>query len=1317
MSPPLAVSPEAAFIAASAASQIVTNDHDSHSETWYDQVGIEPSGETALVSAGALLLANNFVDQLLFNIIGVARSTTLAALRPAVSEVLKTKLAQDAINQADEELKEYLGGGEVDDLVHSPTEDTSRDWDLELVWKRTRLRCMVYSSLGDLEEEDEDYFMEQEHLNAEVDEQPDTTVSPAVAIFLTSILEFMGEQVLVVAGQAAFNRLRARYEKELKDGTRLVGDVSERIVIEDLDMERVALDRTLGRLWRSWKKRIRSPTEPNFARPFPRSATHSRRGSTATEAIHVLAIPQEEAAPYSDEENGQPTPELLPSDIPLPIGDNDIAEIEVPGLVSYNDDDDRGAEMDEAPTQPPRPKSLMIFSSFAKEPQSTSGSAQQQHPTQAMRRRASSLPTSAPSPYASPVVSKLDEQSAQKEDVEGPPSKVSDGDIHEASLAPIPATQRKVNEDGVSPLDTESSDYSENKLAEETTSPISLIVSSAAAFGSAAVAGVAAMAQGNAPQTIPTPMEEEEIEEFTEEPEIMTSSRVSFGGRSSPSASESEKHRPPSMLLVRSNSLRSVRMIDVQGPRTPSIKSRNGSMDFPDLPNTRPASISREGSISTPPIAEEGMGSNNLSISALKRNAVVAPPSVPSEEYRDGRNPRDFGSTNTYFSKPVALTSAPAPTGRVAPTSAPSFSDNTKVTTMNPLAANRSFLDLDTKPDVPEKTPLQRQPSPLPTVPEKSANRNSGHGSYGRKPSIDRTQPNARGSSESPRATRAKLNDSPSSSSSNKYKPVRSSEDSNPHRAQDVARNFEELLQNDQTIQYTLTPENMRDIEAVSHPSTSYSTLTAGMLTFPQSKRSATGGGGPAGQPKSRRSEDVQHADRARSSSLKRSLSVTRSAGLNSHPPEQHAGTKSNGKLSGPIPRAPPVSMTNYHARGTGPSQARDARVPRESVSDFADFIRSTGPAGGKASPTGPVPATTIHSRSTSSSVPRNTSIDTTRPRQGSINRVRLQARDAAVSASNESSDLIDFIRRGPPSTGGNNPRIPRNVAPFRSTMDSDQLQMSGAGGGKAVDAVIPDLRQSRTSTAMTENSLPSSINSNSALLNQAKKPAQYTGNFDDEDMIPKRKQRRVRDPYAIDFSDEEEDEDFEIAPQPKPKAKKEESLIDFLNNYDPPGESGPPQPFIPAQAPQALPKKKPSTSNMFSRLRSAGSGSTSAPKNNTANPTQPRATSSQASNGRNYTPISTNIPAGASFSNSSNQSTGTRTASNPSGGRVLMKRYEPREAASAGMGRTADLASFLRDSEPPPSAMPPPPVARQEEKPSSGFSGVFGRRKKSSVY
>lgn len=383
-----------------------------------------------------------------------------------------------------------------------------------------------------------------------------------------------------------------------------------------------------------------------------------------------------------------------------------------------------------------------------------------------------------------------------------------------------------------------------------------------------------------------------------------------------------------------------------------------------------------------------------------------------------------------------------------------------------------------------------------------------------------------------------------------------------------------------------------------------------------------------------------------------------------------------------------------------------------DSTNDFADFIRSTGPPGAQVSSRGPVPHTRQGSGSVSNA--RNGSVDVERPRQpANPNRPRLQARDAAVSASNESSDLIDFIRRGPPNS--NQPRIPRHVAPFRSTMDSDQLQMSGAGGGKAVDAVIPDIRSSQASTIITEHSVQSSINSQSALLNKAKKPAQYTNNFDEDDMVPKRKQRRVRDPYAIDFSDEEDDFDFDndVAPPPAPKPKRqEESLIDFLNSYEPPAPAAPPQPFMFSNPPPTVIKKKASAPNLISRLRSSGSVHRNGSPVGQTGGSRP-ATAAQSSGPRGYTPITVNIPSGADLYGAV-----PPPVSRPSGssaGRIPMKKFEPRDATSAGMGRTSDLARFLRDSEPPPSAMASPSLPIVEER-SSGFSRVFERRKKSTV-
>ncbi|KAI1416318.1 hypothetical protein F5Y13DRAFT_130617 [Hypoxylon sp. FL1857] len=1230
MSPPLSVSPEAVYIAASAASQIVTNDHDSHSEAWYDQMGIEPSEETALVSQSALQLANNFVDQILFNIIAVAKSTSLSALRPAVSEVLKPKLAKDAINNADEELREYLGGNEVEDLSSPVNAETPGDWDLELVWKRTRLRCMVYSSLGDMEEEDEDYHMEQEHLRGESDDIMSDIVSPAVAIFLTSILEFMGEQVLVIAGQAAFNRLRLKYEKELKDGTRTPGEFFDRLVVEELDMERVALDRTLGRLWRSWKKRIRSPSEPNYSRPFSRSSTGAsaqRRGSAATDHVHLLPTArdsdpalevqeEQDAEMDSEETNQKPEPKKLdPADLPLP--DSDVE-------ATYSDEEESEDERDGIM----RPKSLIILPQSTK-PEFESLDASLRHTSV---RRVRSLPTRKrpryPSPPASTRGNLSHRTSKYEEGSTGTPG--SEATIKAVSIKETEFDNATANENSKQIRNKSRKATKQNMTEDEMLSKIDTGVAPA----------ILAAASNDAQQT---ETEEDEIDEFAEEPEILTSSRISIGGRSSPATSESGKPTP--LLHVRSNSVRSVRVIEVQSPRSPSAGSRASFMDAQD---SGLASQRR----STPPIAEE----DDTDVPVVnKRNALVIQPSVDDSQEvnialtQPPRNPSPLRSVHSQSSQ---------------------LSVPTKVSI---LGSSDQEGPQEEKPVTPLRS--NRTP-PMPTLPERSTSRPV----YGRSTSAGASSEKSiqRSSPESPKLPRQVPSESPSSTST-KFKAVRTSEDGSSRRSEDRARDFEQLIQSNETLQYTLTPENMRDIDSVSSQQN----------------------GSPKPPSRYQKSEDAKFTERSRSSSIKRSVSITKQTSLGSHPPTDLPIT---GKYSGSI-SSQPISAPPKSRSGAVP-QAREARIPRESLQDFADFIRSTGPPGDHGSQFNR--ANTSAVRSAPGHVAKSASIDSRRTNL--TNRSHLQARDAAVNPSSENSDLIDFIRRGPPNSNGNNPRIPRHVAPFRSTMDSDQMQMTGAVGGRAVDAVIPNIRNSETSTNITETSAPSSMNSQSALLSKAK-VQQYSGNnFDDDDMMPKRTRRRVRDPYAIDFSDEEDDEELDMTPKPKPK--QEESLIDFLNNYPPPPE--------PEPQPVAIPKKKSSAPNLIARLRSGGN---SISKSSGGNPkglgtNDTRSLNSRAGTSRGYTPIV--IPTGAEKFGADKFGADMRPPPTAPGGpmgpmgRVPMKKFEPRDAASNN-SRTSDLASFLRDSEPPPQTMASLPSPTETK--GSGFSRIFERRKKSSAY
>lgn len=272
LSPP-SVRPEPAYIAASAASQIVNSDLADREET-FDSGGIRSESDAAVVSPASLILLNAFLDQLLFSFLASSRSTSIAALRPAILEILKPRLGKEAIDGADEELEGYLAGGDAEELLAFHCgQDLQGEYNLNLVWRRTRLRCMVYTRLGDMEEEDEELYLEQELEENGNEGRPRLTrdlgeISPAAAIFLTSIVEFIGEHALLVAAEAVYNRFQSR--KPISDRSRPT--------VEEVDMEKIAFNTMLGRLWRSWKKRVRTST---LSSPRPMSRELQRHKSSS----------------------------------------------------------------------------------------------------------------------------------------------------------------------------------------------------------------------------------------------------------------------------------------------------------------------------------------------------------------------------------------------------------------------------------------------------------------------------------------------------------------------------------------------------------------------------------------------------------------------------------------------------------------------------------------------------------------------------------------------------------------------------------------------------------------------------------------------------------------------------------------------------------------------------------------------------------------------------------------------------------------------------------------------------------------------------
>lgn len=361
MSPPFVV-PQPQYISSSSAAQIVAADQDLDT---FDQSG--NSGGVQFTSS-SLRLLNGFLDHLLFSILLSSRSTKLLAVRPAVSEVLKPRLAKEVVSAADEELAEYTGGGDDEEVpdFHGGQEPSGQ-FELERSWKLTRLRCMVYTRLGDMEEEDEEGYLHQEGLDdtggchpAPFSSSHIGHITPAAAIFLTSILEYIGECAIVLAGEAA--QVRAMSGRSSGDGHERMESPAaaepKDLFVEDADVEKLALNATLGRLWRMWKKNVRTPTlsrtlsrESMMRRGRAPSKATSRQSSVGT----VGPIEELQPREVSPEPTLSEAAEMVdPTTIALPPSGEDGDNIEV---------DSRAKLAIAVPARSIRPRSLILSSS------------------------------------------------------------------------------------------------------------------------------------------------------------------------------------------------------------------------------------------------------------------------------------------------------------------------------------------------------------------------------------------------------------------------------------------------------------------------------------------------------------------------------------------------------------------------------------------------------------------------------------------------------------------------------------------------------------------------------------------------------------------------------------------------------------------------------------------------------------------------------------------------------------------------------------------------------------------------------------------
>jgi len=298
------VTPPPAYVAFAAASQLATDNHIAQLTQEEAEDAHHPgSGRSgALFTEQALVLINAFLDELLYSFLCNTRSMSLENLENAVEGVLKGRLAQQALDAAQAELEELLS--EEDNTAVLPTEGEEElsQSDTDLIFKRTRLRIMVYMRLGEMEDEDEERYVQRESESGTTSttnkrfSQSSRMVPWSAAIFLTSILEFIAEQCIAISGETAYRRTKSE-RTQLVGASSQADGLDDRIYVDEYDVGKLALSKLLGRLWRIWKKNLRS--RPKSRLPAVRSsALPSRLGARES------TTPVQQQRPVFHDENG-----------------------------------------------------------------------------------------------------------------------------------------------------------------------------------------------------------------------------------------------------------------------------------------------------------------------------------------------------------------------------------------------------------------------------------------------------------------------------------------------------------------------------------------------------------------------------------------------------------------------------------------------------------------------------------------------------------------------------------------------------------------------------------------------------------------------------------------------------------------------------------------------------------------------------------------------------------------------------------------------------------------------------------------------------
>ncbi|KAL0260256.1 hypothetical protein SLS55_003941 [Diplodia seriata] len=1071
--PSAAFHPPPAYVAVSAASQIVT---DHQNATLLDQLTAEEAdnvpAESARFSDEALALLNGFLDSLLFSVLATARSRSLTTIRPAVQEVLKPRLAREAMQAADEELSGLLAGEDEDEELPNGNDVK---WNLEAVFKRTRLRIMVYTRLGELEDEDEERFLEEDEVYAEDEEARDAgLVSWAAAIFLTSVVEYMAEQTLMVAGQAAFKRIRAKRRRadqsQVKDGDEL--EELERSIVHDFDMEKVALNSALGRLWRTWKKTIRAPVTPItatrrsslFSSSFSFNAQRRYSTGNAHDAPSAAALAEVPEVEYSERD--------IASNIPLPMGKNDVEEIEVPGLAQTYEDVDASA------TPAPSNKKQRPMSWLA-----APGSGRH-----LIRTRSNSMPS----------LKKLAERQASMNSEETPLTPP-----FETPAEFFPQRKEYITEgEQIAAAEQTNGSTEKDQAAEAKESAdereredVSSVIAETGSLPGAA-----------SPPPAP-PLSRRSILR-DRSPKPLQLGRDILGNAKPTDVNRANKQRPENKVEIkpkpRSTSPakenredKSVKPSEVTGLARTTDVAKSGP------PSPLPAAIDDA-------VRKEKRATNRLSVFPVpaKSPAAPSPEALPTKE----SVPKD-ASKESSLSGSANDESRPGSKSKQTPTE-PAKEVDTGANHRVSRALRSQTVSTQASQTIPQGPPSISALSSQ--TRDSSTSRRSHDSLRGKDYGVERAGLQRVSSISS--AGTSILHTSRGSESSIPTAGATRRPTVNSRKSEDDrARDFDAAIAQADTVYYTLTPERMREVsrererkaraeaEARDQATHARSAAAAQVSVFPRGPHSGSGS-----------SQQLQRSN----SSSRGSVSSKQGKSTISDDSAKEA------KASRPTPIN---QVGNIYTRNK--YMPREPRVQTDPTFDLRDFLISTTPTGNNKTV---APLDTAFARTADSSPATTTptgskgllSKTNSRSRTGSrsgknsfsegsslslATRRKLEARSPAGPV-HVDNDLIDLIRQGPP---GSDHRIPRTVAPFRDTMDSEQMELYSN------NAVTPSIHSQTTS------------NSRSGLLAQQKTvqpayssdPSFLSGGFPEGPTVTKNRPKKRFDPYAIPDDDELEEE------------------------------------------------------------------------------------------------------------------------------------------------------------------------------------------------